>query len=393
MNPAATRALTGFEPLTGGHALSAELGALLDRVAADALLRGDGAPPGARVAIRRQLRADPEAGRIARFTWCAQWRDPGPEARFRARTLLYERGRGEPRVYDFPDDPWLPGAGAPDGPLAAPGVEVLRYIPVRRITFRRGDRLVGKVKRRKSAARSYARLQAVSAAARGAAFAVPEPRGLDAPRGAFYQDRMPGRPVDELIDAANAGGLLRALGALHRAVHELRVEGIPAADPGELVAAVRADAAWVAFAVPGQAAAVAGVERRLVAELEALGAGQRAFCHGDLALDQVLLDGDAFAVVDFDDAALGDPYADLATLIAGLPLDAPQLFAAPGPLRERAIAAYLDGYRERSGRRVDEPRLRAHRARAELALLASQLEKGLAGEADVAAAVDRLRAT
>ena len=41
------------------------------------------------------------------------------------------------------------------------------------------------------------------------------------------------------------------------------------------------------------------------------------------------------AVVDFDDAAAGDPYADLGALLAALPHDAPQLFASPALARSR----------------------------------------------------------
>src|ERR671931_621831 len=97
--------VTGFELLRNGHPVAAALEPLLDRVAADPLLRGDGLPGGARPAIRREL--------------CA-------------------------------------GADA-DGALAAPDTVVLRYIPLRRITFGTGD-VVGKMKRPSSLAGAYARL-------------------------------------------------------------------------------------------------------------------------------------------------------------------------------------------------------------------------------------------
>jgi aminoglycoside phosphotransferase (APT) family kinase protein len=389
--------LAAFEGLTSGHALSAELAPLLARVAADPVLTGAGASPGVRVAVRRDLRAGPTAdggARIERFYWCAQWRDPAAPSRFRARTLHYERRRGEPRTFDFPDDPLLPAAAAPGGPLGALDVEVLRYIPRQRVTFRAGE-LVGKIKRPKSLERGDARLRAVHAAVRraNASFAVPEPVRLDAARGAFYQTLVPGTPMDELLEPRCAERLLRALGALHRELHELDVD-VPAREPGELAAVAREDAAWVAFAAPAHAAAMAALERRLAPALEAAERGARGFCHGDLALDQVLVVGDAFAIVDFDDAALGDPYADLGTMLAALPLDAPQLFAGGdgGGLGDRALTAYLDGYREAAGAALDERRLRVHRVRAELALLASRLHKGQAGPDEVARTVARLQA-
>src|SRR5262245_45330576 len=133
--------VSGFELFRDGHPVAAELEPLLERVAADPLLRGEPLPYGGRPAIRRQLRAGPAedaAPAIERFRWCAQWRDAGPAGRFHARTLLYERGRGEPVTFDFPADPRLRAGAAAGSPLTAPGVAVLRYIPLRRITFRTG---------------------------------------------------------------------------------------------------------------------------------------------------------------------------------------------------------------------------------------------------------------
>ncbi len=386
--------VSGFELFRDGHPIAVELEPLLRRVAADPVLRGAPRPGGPRPAVRRELRAGPGedgAPAIERFQWCVQWRDPGPAGRFHARTLLYERGRGEPVTFDFPADPRLRAGAAADSPLAAPGVTVLRYIPLRRITFRTGD-LVGKMKRPSSLVRAYARLAVAFAAARHADLAVPEPRGLDTAHGAFYQAAVGGRPLADVLAPGNAERLLRTLGAVQREVHELPVEGLADRRPDVLARGAADDAAWIAFAAPDHAEAVGRVARRIRAEAEAASAGAECcFCHGDPAIDQVLLDGDTLAVVDFDDAAAGDPYADLGALLAALPHDAPQLFASPA-LGARAVAAFLDGYRGRSGRPIDERRLRAHRARAELGLLASRVRKGRAGASDVAATIGRLSA-
>jgi hypothetical protein len=56
----------------------------------------------------------------------------------------------------------------------------------------------------------------------------------------------------------------------------------------------------------------------------------------------------------------------------------------------RLAAAYLSGYRERAGHLPGEQRMAAHRARAELARLASRLETGLPDGAEVGATVERL---
>ena len=93
-------------------------------------------------------------------------------------------------------------------------------------------------------------------------------------------------------------------------------------------------------------------------------------------------------MVDLEDAAAGDPYADLGALLAALRADVPELCA--GAAGERLVAAYLDGYRERAGTPLDERRLRAHRERADLAVLAGRLRRGRATTAEIAAAVARL---
>jgi aminoglycoside phosphotransferase (APT) family kinase protein len=391
-----------FGPLGRGHPIAAELARLLAPVAADPLLRGDAAAAGAPVTITRHVAAEgqPDGGAgIVQLTWSAQWRDPAAGGRFRARSLIYDRRRtgGRAGIHDFPDDPLLPTAASPDGPLSGPDVEVLRYMAARRITFLCGADLVGKVKRARAVARSFARLRAVYAAARGVGFAVAEPIELDREGAVFYQRRLPGRPVRDLIEPANAAALLRRVGAVHAELHRLPVDdpqavALPVRTRAHDVATVRGDSAWLRFAVPAEAGAVDEVERGLAAELEALDAAAPALCHGDAALDQVLLDGeDAFALVDFDDAAIGDAYADLGTMLTALPRDAPRLFRGPAGPTAAPVAAYLEGWIERSRGSLDAPRLRAHRLRAELAAAANRLHKGRLDADAAVAEIARLR--
>jgi aminoglycoside phosphotransferase (APT) family kinase protein len=389
-----------FGPLGRGHAISAELARLLEPVAGDPLLRGDAAAAGAPVSVHRHVAAEGRPGggaAIRQLTWSAKWLDPAAGGAFRARSLIYDRRRAPARVVDFPDDPFLPSAAAPDGPLAYPDVEVLRYMASRRITFVRGDELVGKLERRRGLARSFARLRTVHAAARDAPFAVAAPVELDVAQAVYYQRRLPGRPVRDVIEPANAAHLLRGAGVVHAALHALRVDdrdatGLPVRTPADEVATVRRDAAWVAFAMPEEAAAVAEIERAVVGQLEELGPGAEALCHGDAALDQVLFDGEGgFALVDFDDAALADPYSDLGTMLVAMRRDAPRLFAEPGPPAAGWTNAYLEGWLDRSGGSLDARRLRAHGLRAELAAVASRLHKGRLDPEAAAAAVERLR--
>ena len=58
---------------------------------------------------------------------------------FTARTLYYDRKVHGSRTYDFPDEPLMDWLGQEDGPLRChgdgAGVQILRYIPLRRVTF------------------------------------------------------------------------------------------------------------------------------------------------------------------------------------------------------------------------------------------------------------------
>ena len=88
----------------------------------------------------------------------------------------------------------------------------------------------------------------------------------------------------------------------------------------------------------------------------------------------LLLDGDRFAITDFDGARTGDPHRDLAIWLAALTFDVPALdgavTAGDDAAIERAEAAYLDGYGPH-----DERRLLWHRAAAEVHYVAVALKK------------------
>jgi aminoglycoside phosphotransferase (APT) family kinase protein len=375
------------------HPLATELSHLRAQVAADPVLAGRTDMP---VVIRPRLRGRPRPDggwAIDRFYWSAQWWERGAPPRFRARTLIYEPRRGEAAIFEFPADPSLPAAAAERSPLRDPAAQVLRYIPLTRITFRAGD-VVGKFKRRAALLESYARLASAAdaVAASGAGFAVAEPLGLDMERGAFFQRRLPGRPVTEAVDAVSAEARLREIGALQRELHELDVPGAPSRSDADVVDRVAADVAWIGIHAPGRQAALAGIGAGVEALLsgDGDGDGERAFCHLDIDPDHILHDGRGFALLDLDDAAVADPCSDLSTMLTILAHHGPELFGTRPGDAGRLAAAYLSGYRDRAGHVPGARRMTAHRARAELARLASRLEKGLPDDAEVAVTVDRL---
>jgi phosphotransferase family enzyme len=305
---------------------------------------------GARVHADLTLREDEDGGLVLhRAYWSVQSSSPDG---FRATTLDYRAKRDRASWLEFPEDPELHALRDVSG-------AVLRYMPLRRCTARAPDSVV-KVKRPRRAGEAWALLGAVHDALGGgrAGFEVPAPIAYDAQRATFAQATVGGVDLAGVLDEDR----LRHAGALHRAMHAADVPGVPAEDADALVAELRADARWVAFALPEHADDV----RATVAALGRHAPGppaRPAFCHGDLTPSQLLVDGDRWAITDFDGARIGDPHRDLAIWLASLPLEAPAL--APG-----AEAAYLDGYGAH-----DERRLRWHRAAAEVHYAAVALKK------------------
>jgi aminoglycoside phosphotransferase len=365
------------------HPLSAALEPLREIVASDGRLRPSHA---AGEVVRADLRVAPAVGggwAIERLYWSVQRADPAAPGALRGRMLVVDRRRGrrpEPAVHDFPDDPRLPAAGRPGSPLVAghggAPVEVLRYIPLGRITFRTAgsderEPVIGKIKATPSLERAQMRLAAVRAVTAGATFAVPAPLGIDAEHDVLFQTLCSGRPLSQF--AAKAEAALLRLGAMHREVHALDIDA-PPADEDALNAELRADAAWIAFAAPAHADAARRVHRWLDANLRYCPRDERGFCHGDYGPSQILCDGDAWTVLDFDDAHRGDPYADVAATLVSLEheIDAVEgADAAPDPAAvERRAAAYLAGYGD-----VDEDRLLPHCVAAQVGLLARRLRK------------------
>ena len=101
---------------------------------------------GVDVTVQAELRVACGAdGDIAlkRFYWSSQHPDPTSPLGFAARTLYCEQKSESLRVHEFPSDPTLSWLDEHDGPFHRDGrverVDILRYIPLRRVTFRLHD--------------------------------------------------------------------------------------------------------------------------------------------------------------------------------------------------------------------------------------------------------------
>jgi aminoglycoside phosphotransferase (APT) family kinase protein len=308
--------------------------------------------------------------------------------------LLHARG-GEPEVHEFPHDPRLPALAAPGSPLLGDGHgEVLRYVPLRRLTFvapgENGRALIGKFKRPSTLDGAYRRLEAAWRAARGASFGVPRPAGVDTSSSVFYQEHAAGADAATLVDAGTLKTVMGTVGRVHRELHALPVADAPPWDLGRYLVDVERDLQWIAFMVPGSNRRLARVAARLAARVPDPAGAERAFCHGDFVVSQLLLDGGRVTALDFDLAAIGDPYRDIAMLIASLPFDVPYLGAAPAAEVERARDAYLSAYAERAGTPIDARRLAWYRVCAAIYHVAMRIRKGRSDRPEVDRALDEL---
>ncbi|MDZ7266764.1 MAG: aminoglycoside phosphotransferase family protein [candidate division KSB1 bacterium] len=193
-------------------------------------------------------------------------------------------------------------------------------------------------------------------------FEIPRPVLLLAEFDTFWQEEWHGRPVLEVLAQEEWQTLFAQIA---RRVAHLHLCQVPDLRPAEsidgLLTAAELDAGHFIHLLPQHAPAC----ERVLAALRtakhhmAETRGPLTLVHGALRLEQLLSNGDRFALLDWDALAQGDPLADLAEFIASLRLlefslgwERPRLQAAarqlcetyaglvPWPLATRRLAWY-----------------------------------------------------
>jgi aminoglycoside phosphotransferase (APT) family kinase protein len=204
-------------------------------------------------------------------------------------------------------------------------VHPVRWKPGRRAVLELDLRIVERAGGPPVAWRAFARVMPAAeldtrltrwlAAAHVRAVAAPEVVFVDTERSWFATVAVPG----VALASAPASPALRA--ALHAAFSELHAAADAAlstrSDHDDLAGATRALEALTRVA-PELAERAMDVHRRLGDMLSTLAVAPRVFTHGDLGADQLLVDRDHVSVIDWDEAANGDPHADWASLTADL---------------------------------------------------------------------------
>lgn len=384
-----------FPAVEPGSGVFPRLQQLREEITSDPELEGRDTAVQAELVPRRGRDGDV---RVGRFYWSARRDDPASALGFTSRTLHHDRFVHGSRTYDFPEEPLMDWLGQEDGPLRChgdgAGVQILRYIPLRRVTFLVRDatglpaRVIAKSKDERGLLRATRALVAThQAAARagGGALTVPRPVRLDTRRRVLYLEELPGRPLDEVLPQVGVAEGMSRLGTLHRRLQELPVRGLGVRRGIEdWLSAADVAATQVGFLVPSTARQTQGLYDGLLRT--APDDGELLFCQGDFSPGQVLCHSSGWSVIDLDDGHYADPLSEVATFCTELPRE----LKLPTGTVELARQAYLDAYLRQAGQPLDPHRWQWFLAVAELIHLARRSIKGRAAPGEAQTVLDRI---
>jgi aminoglycoside phosphotransferase (APT) family kinase protein len=386
------RTVTTFDPSTvfAGLGLNHPFGKVLHGLRAQ-LAQRPPPPSGDTQLVSSEVkgRRTGSGWQLERFFSCFQTWTEDPEHPFAASTLYWTARTGRAEWFDFPAEPYLTRAAAYLAPSGGTTrrYDVLRYMPLRRLTVltgHAGSQEVVKFKRRSQVVEAFTRVRAVCAAAAGTPVRVPVLHGLDRFHSAYGQSAVPGTAMDQLVDPGSVEPLLVEAGRVHAEFHDLACPNLPLEEADDAVGRVVDDTDWLAAMLPELQPRLVRLRDRLV-DRWPRPPREPVTCHGDLIPSHLLTDGGAWTVIDLEVARLGDPHRDVALFLAGLPAD----LGRPDLVRT-AQTAYLAGYGERSGRSLDRRSLAWHWTAAELHLLAVAAAKDHLGRSELIRAVEAL---
>ena len=357
--------------ITDGHPFHCDIERLRDQLGAVAVPLSSG-----RNVVSSEIRGrrlDGGGFALDRFYCSMQHWSDGVEG-FDASSLYFDSRDTAPRCYRFPDEPYLVtlapylssrGLDRPEGRL-----EVLRYVPLRRFTFRaprhdcNSGYEIGKFKRRSRLHESYQRMTAVATAVQSttAGFAVPAPAGVDPDHSIYFQDDVTG--IDLATAAAGDRQVLELSAHVLAAFHSVTPPALPALDKESFHTGIARDLEWIGFHAPALGDLVDRAARALAnpPPLES-----SVLAHGDFVPSHVLRHGDALTVIDLDLAHVGDRYREVAMMLASLPIDTPSV--------QPDTSAIIAAYEQRAGHRLEPRRLAWHRLAAEAYYLALAFSK------------------
>lgn len=201
---------------------------------------------------------------------------------------------------------------------SAPDLITLRYRPERRYVGQlRGTGGDGVLKL--YAAREYARAQAAALTFRSSgALRVVQPLGHCDHHRMLLFPWFPGTPLNDMIWKTTwQPAALSATGAALATLHRQAAPHMPLEDHSTWASVLTAANRAVAPLCPALAVRAEQLATTISTELRR-GTSPTASLHGDFYADQVLIDADQAMLLDLDNAAQGDPAADLGNFSAHL---------------------------------------------------------------------------
>ncbi len=221
-------------------------------------------------------------------------------------------------AWRFPADPGLPGLRMLWAEAAAAGGlrRVLAYTPGERCALLvDGANGPAVAKLQRGGADASHRLALRAWAAAPPALRTPRPLGLDPRSGARWESFVSGVRLEELLGDGLSAGQLAALARGLVGFHRASPLGLDEQGPATLLRRIeRRVLPQIGAAVPALAEQAGQLAGRLARAAHTLPARPQALLHGDLHTANLLIDGEAPALIDMDLLARGDPAYDLAML-------------------------------------------------------------------------------
>jgi aminoglycoside phosphotransferase (APT) family kinase protein len=207
--------------------------------------------------------------------------------------------------------------------------DVLRYHPAARCVLRytptdaRVPSVVGKLYARSGkSARAWEALRRLAdAGVFAGAWQVPAPLAHVPETNLVLMGDAPGRPLRDLLSERADGRIearLRSAASLLAALHRLPGEGLALCTVEDEGADVLKRAREVAVVAPALARRITALQRAISGRLTGLIADRSGFLHGCFTPNQLLVDGDRIALIDFDAACCGDPAIDVGQFVASM---------------------------------------------------------------------------
>lgn len=316
---------------------------------------------------------------IDRFYYSIQFPNPALPGGWYSWSLHYSEKMGAPREYEFPYDPKLTHLADFVHLPENAGIKVLRYVPLRRVTFFKPGHeglpdLIGKLKKPNRAKDGYLRLANMNTLSSSFSFSVPKAVSINTDQAVFYQSLAPGAEVTHLFNDKNYLELMTEIGNLHGELGKSPIAENNRWDRDGVKDNLWHDLDEIEFYLPETTVFIEKLRVWLRNRQQKLSQVSDTFCHGDFACPQILRAENGLSVVDFDLAGMGNPCQDMAMFMVSLSYDVP-LFEKRQDLLKSAQTAYLEGYQNTNDMPIDMETLVWYLVCAEIYYVALVLKK------------------